>query len=162
MIIRAAVEGDMPEILRIYACARRYMAQSGNPNQWGNTHPPKEMLENDIAQGRLYVGQTALGGLSLCFALIPGEDPTYIHIDGAWLNDAPYAAIHRVAGDGREKGVFAKCLEFCRARYENIRIDTHEDNKTMQHVLEKNGFVRCGIIYFENGDPRIAYQLSPL
>lgn len=28
----------------------------------------------------------------------------------------------------------------------------------MQHVLEKNGFVRCGIIHLENGDPRIAYQ----
>ena len=28
----------------------------------------------------------------------------------------------------------------------------------MQHLLEKNGFVRCGIIYVANGTPRIAYQ----
>ena len=28
----------------------------------------------------------------------------------------------------------------------------------MQHVLEKNGFVPCGIIYVEDGSPRIAYQ----
>ena len=28
----------------------------------------------------------------------------------------------------------------------------------MQHILEKQGFVRCGIIYVANGTPRIAYQ----
>ena len=38
-------------------------------------------------------------------------------------------------------------------------IDTHEKNKTMQHVVEKLGFKRCGIIYIEDGTPRIAYQL---
>ena len=28
----------------------------------------------------------------------------------------------------------------------------------MQHLLEKNGFTPCGIIYVANGTPRIAYQ----
>lgn len=28
----------------------------------------------------------------------------------------------------------------------------------MQHLLEKYGFVRCGIIYLPDGAPRIAYQ----
>ncbi len=28
----------------------------------------------------------------------------------------------------------------------------------MQKVFEKNGFKRCGIIYVEDGTPRIAYQ----
>jgi RimJ/RimL family protein N-acetyltransferase len=39
-----------------------------------------------------------------------------------------------------------------------VRIDTHADNKVMQHVLEKRGFRRTGIIYLENGDPRIAFE----
>ncbi len=160
MEIRAAVMSDMPEILRVYACARRYMETSGNPSQWGKTHPPRRLLEEDIRAGRLYAGIGADGGIRLCFALIPGDDPTYARIDGAWLNDAPYAAIHRVASDGAEKGMFEKCLAFCRERHDNLRIDTHRDNATMQHVVEKNGFVRCGIIYLENGDPRIAYQLA--
>lgn len=30
----------------------------------------------------------------------------------------------------------------------------------MQHLLEKNGFVRCGIIHLANGAPRIAYQFA--
>ena len=29
---------------------------------------------------------------------------------------------------------------------------------TMQHLLESNGFVRCGIIHIADGSPRIAYQ----
>ena len=29
----------------------------------------------------------------------------------------------------------------------NIRIDTHLDNRIMQHVIKKYGFTYCGIIY---------------
>ena len=28
----------------------------------------------------------------------------------------------------------------------------------MRHLLEKNGFKECGIIYVEDGTPRIAFQ----
>ena len=41
---------------------------------------------------------------------------------------------------------------------QSIRIDTHADNKTMQHLIEADGFTRCGIIYIADGTPRIAYQ----
>ena len=27
----------------------------------------------------------------------------------------------------------------------------------MKHILKKNGFTECGVIYLENGDPRDAY-----
>ena len=36
--------------------------------------------------------------------------------------------------------------------YENIRIDTHRDNKIMQHNILKQGFTYCGIIYLQSGD----------
>jgi len=38
-------------------------------------------------------------------------------------------------------------------------MDTHADNKPMQHLAEKHGFTRCGIIYTGDGSPRIAYEL---
>ena len=41
---------------------------------------------------------------------------------------------------------------------ESLRADTHVDNKVMQHLLESEGFTRCGIIHVEDGTPRIAYQ----
>ena len=95
------------------------------------------------------------------FFLKQGEDPTYKKIyEGAWLNDRPYAVMHRVASSGKEKGAAKVCFDWVFEKYGNIRIDTHDDNHIMQHVLEKNGFSKCGRIYLESGDPRIAYQKS--
>ena len=100
--------------------------------------------------------------LSLVFII--GEDPTYQIIEnGAWLdNTQPYGTIHRIASNGQTQGVFNMVLDWCTAHCSNIRIDTHEKNIPMQRCLAKNGFVRCGVIYLEDGDPRIAYQRSKL
>ena len=99
------------------------------------------------------------GRVEAVFSLIYGEDPTYRKIyEGKWLNDKPYATIHRIASMGHIKGVSSKCIEFSIKKYGNIRVDTHEDNKIMQRVLEKNGFCKCGIIYVANGTSRLAYQ----
>ena len=87
----------------------------------------------------------------------PG-DPVYDHIDGAWLDEKPYAAVHRVASAGKKRGILPICMEYCLSRAENIKIDTHENNKIMQHQLEKLGFVRCGTITLANGESRVAYQ----
>lgn len=155
--IRPAEDADLPEILKIYAQARAFMRQTGNPNQWGTTKPEESQLIADILEGKLYV---VTDGEALCgvFYFTLGEDPTYAKIyDGNWRSDAPYGTIHRIASRG--SGVFSVALDFCRAQCSHIRIDTHQDNKVMQHVLEKHGFQRCGIIYIADGSPRIAYEM---
>lgn len=94
------------------------------------------------------------------FAFIEGEDPVYLKIEqGSWMVDTEYAAVHRVASDGTVRNVLEKIMDYCKAQIPHLRIDTHEDNKVMQHVLEKYGFVRCGIVYVPDGSPRIAYEL---
>lgn len=40
----------------------------------------------------------------------------------------------------------------------SIKVDTHENNKPMQRLLEKLGYEYCGIIYLENGDKRVAFE----
>ena len=157
MFIRKAHPDDISEILQIYDIARKFMRASGNFSQWGGGYPGEALLSADIQSGNLYVMclDSTIEGV---FALIPGEDPTYRVIQGAWLNDLPYCAVHRVASRGEVKGVATQVLEWCMDRCGNIRIDTHDDNLPMQHVLEKNGFIRCGRIWSEDGSPRIAYQ----
>ena len=86
-------------------------------------------------------------------------DPTYGYIEGTWLNDAPYGVIHRIAVGESGKGVAAECFAFAETHCTNLRIDTHENNKPMQHVVEKNGFQCRGIIYISDGSPRIAYEM---
>ena len=156
-MIRLAVEADLPALLPVYDEARRFMRRTGNMQQWINGFPQPEFLLQRIRLGCLYVMEDKAGVYG-AFALVPGEDPTYAYIDGAWLSDTPYATIHQLASNGTHVGVFAECLRFCRERYDHLRVDTHEDNRVMQHVTEKHGFSRCGIIYLENGDPRVAYE----
>ncbi len=163
MQIRNATTGDLPKIRKIYTAAKTYMNASGNPNQWAEGYPPENYLRQDIELSRLYVCEEN-GRLCGVFMLSMEDDPTYHHIDGAWTNEEPYGVIHRIASDGTKKGVFSAVLEFCKERMAeksitNLRIDTHADNKTMQHLVEKYGFGYCGIIYLENGSPRKAYQM---
>ena len=156
--ILLAKEEDLPRIMEIYDIAKAYMRASGNPNQWNGAYPDPETLLTDIEKQRLYVYKKD-GRIHGVFMLLLEEEPTYSYIeDGSWREETPYGTIHRLAGDGEVKGLFAKCVAFCEKKVLYLRADTHFDNYTMQHLLEKNGFERRGIIYLKNGDPRIAYQ----
>ena len=159
-MIRKAEKGDLPRIYEIYETARQFMRENGNHAQWGAGDRPEELLEDDISQGNLYVLEEA--GIHAVFAFIIGEDPTYLEIEeGSWKSEEPYAAVHRVASDGTVQGVLGHVMDYCSAQVPHLRIDTHKDNKVMQHVLEKYGFVSCGIVHVRDGSPRIAYELLP-
>jgi len=159
-MIRLAEFKDLDIIMDIYAIARKYMADSGNATQWADSYPQLEMLKEDIKSEHLFVYEenNKIHGV---FAFIIGPEETYSYIEnGSWKNDDPYGTIHRIASDGEVKGVFRRCLDFCTEKIPNLRIDTHNDNHTMQHLIEKNGFEKCGIIYVQNGSSRIAYQYT--
>ena len=158
-MVRKAVPGDIGQILAVYETARAFMRAHGNSTQWGNSHPAKELLLNDIAIGQLYVICDDAGAIDGCFALIAGDDPTYAYIeDGAWLSDAPYATIHRIASSGRRHGVFADCVAFALTQCPHLRVDTHRDNIPMQNAIKSQGFSYCGIIYIDDGSPRLAFE----
>lgn len=159
-MIRKAAAGDLPEIMRVYAYARKFMIDSGNASQWGVNYPPEALIAQDIAQGQSYVIAGENGEICGVFAFIIGEDPTYAVIEnGAWLSDAPYGVIHRIAGNGTVHGLMQQAVDFCRGRIPHLRIDTHADNHVMQHLITKCGFTRCGTIYVRDDSPRIAYEM---
>ena len=154
--VRAAKSADLNRIEEIYRNARVFMQNHGNPNQWGKTYPPIEQIQKDIAEEKLFViedGQIIHG----VFFFWMGEDPTYKVIDGKWRMDAPYGTIHRIAGDG-SGGILKTAVAFAEKRIGYLRIDTHEDNRVMQKAVDRFGFLRRGLIYLEDGSPRIAYD----
>ena len=159
MTIRHSSPEDLDALMDLYSHARRFMQANGNPNQWINGYPSAELMLQEINSGHSYVCENENREIIGTFCFIPGEDPTYARIDdGAWLNNDPYAVVHRMATNGKQKGIADACFEWCFRRCPNIRVDTHHDNLVMQHILKKHGFHRCGIIYVRNGTPRIAYQ----
>jgi len=76
------------------------------------------------------------------------------------LTNLQYRLIIEGVAVGLLAGLLVSAFRVALSKADEIRIDTHHDNKTMQHVVMKHGFRRCGIIYLANGDPRIAYQYS--
>lgn len=158
-MIRKATMADMSALRQVYAAARRFMADTGNPHQWGTAKPAETQLVEDIHREQLYVEEID-GRVCAAFALVMGDDPTYGYIDGVWQDSTPYGTIHRLAADGTNHGFFARCVDFSARQISHLRIDTHRDNRVMRHLVEKHGFSYCGVIYLENGDPRLAFERS--
>lgn len=159
-IIRKTTIADIPQLREIFDIARQFMANTGNPSQWVDGYPSDEQLTQDIENGDSYVVEKDEKVVAT-FVLRGGIDPTYnIIYEGKWLNDKPYATIHRIASTGEIKGIMHIAMQFTLQQYDNIRIDTHHDNMVMQHLIEKEGFKYCGIIHCWSGDERVAFQFT--
>lgn len=158
MLIRKTAEADLLQIAKIYENAKRFMRETGNPNQWNSDRPSLLSAREDMEKGVGYVAEED-GEILAVFMFTQDPDPTYAKIyGGKWLSDAPYGVIHRIAVAKQGQGIIGKCIDECFARCQNLRIDTHRDNLPMQRALLKRGFEYCGIIYLANGDERLAYQ----
>ena len=163
MKIRPSTGQDLARIMEIYRYARKFMAEHGNPNQWGPTGwPPERLIRQDIRDGNSYVCVNDEDAVIGTFFFIQGADiePTYRDIsDGAWLDSSPYGVVHRIAGDGSEKGIGAFCINWAFEQCGHLRIDTHGDNIVMQNLLGKLGFAHCGTIHVtEDAFPRLAFE----
>lgn len=157
--IRHTQMEDIPQLQALFSHARSFMLETGNPSQWTAAYPSEELLRKDIGSRDSYVVEDEKQTVIATFVLRGGVDPTYdVIYEGRWLNDAPYATIHRIASDGTRKGILHLVMQFAQLDYNNIRIDTHRDNQVMRNAIAKEGFVYCGIIHCWNGDERVAYQ----
>ena len=162
MEIRKSQLTDLDTLLKMYEQARSFMSSHGNPNQWGNSYPPKQMVAQDIEDGCSYVCEEQ-GRIVATFYYKEGRDDTYVKIyDGKWLDDSPYGVVHRITSDRTVKGAGTFCLNWAFEQCGNLKVDTHRDNVVMQHTLDRNGFHYCGIIYTDDGTERLAYQKKRL
>ena len=159
MKIRSTQPYEIDILIDIYEKAKSFMQKTGNKSQWINGYPSRDIIMNDIKSGNSYVCINDKNEIVGAFYFILDNDITYSTIyEGKWLNDKPYGVIHRIASNGKQKGIASICLEWCFKQCNNIRIDTHHDNIAMQNILIKNGFIKCGVIYVADGTPRLAFQ----
>lgn len=156
MNIRLANTSDTNRIFEIYEYARAYMKAHGNPNQWGDNRPENSLTKDDIKNQRCYVMEDD-GHIFACFVFTIGFEKEY---EAKFPSKSEYGVIHRVASDGSKRGIVELIVDFAKGKVNFLRIDTHEDNKTMQRAIERQNFKRLGIIYLEDGSPRILYELK--
>ena len=106
MQIRHARPEDLPAMQEIFADARAFMRENGNPDQWGDRFPTQEMIDRDLALHRSYVCEDN-GKIAATFAFTTDGEPTYRVIrGGAWLDDAPYGVVHHRGGKGHARRSF--------------------------------------------------------
>lgn len=154
MNIRKTAPSDIELILSMYDHSRSVMRADGNLTQWVG-YPTHEDVEEDVRRGVSYI----IEGMGT-FALVPGIEPTYDYIDhGRWIDTlTPYSTLHRLAATEGTRGIADMAFRYAKSHAAHLRVDTHASNRPMRHILEKEGFVYCGIIYMPDGSPRDAYE----
>ena len=155
--VRNAQNEDIDIIIEMIEKGRRHIAEYGI-DQWQDGYPNRDTVLDDVAKERGFLLMD--DGYIIAYFMKEGHDKCYDIIDGAWLDDSPYAVIHRSVTRDFNKGYGTILFDELKKRYPHIRIDTHEGNISMNRCLVKNGFQLCGIITLENGDKRNAYEYS--
>lgn len=165
MHIRKALSEDINEVHAILQSGADFLHEC-NVAQWTDGYPSLETVKKDIENQHCFVIED--NDTIVCvFTAIFGADPTYAKIyDGAWLtNSDNYITVHRIAvhknlrGNGLAGMAYSYAENLCQNINANsLRIDTHKDNKANLSAIRKYGFTYCGIIYTNDGSPRVAYE----
>lgn len=164
MELRKTNISDVNSVMKIISQSQDYFKLKGI-DQWQNNYPNENTIIEDINNGYSYVlekDNKIIATLALSF----NGEVTYNKIyQGEWLSNKEYAVIHRIAVDNDLKGngissYLIECVKKIALDLNvySIKVDTHEDNISMQRLLEKNDFKYCGIIYLEDGNKRIAFE----
>jgi GNAT superfamily N-acetyltransferase len=166
MKIQPTTRENIPRIMEIVKDAQRYLA-SLNIDQWQDNYPNVLQIEMDIKNKDSYVILDEKCDIIGTTVFSTKTDPNYNKIKGAWLTteNAEYGVIHRLAVSdlARKKGMGKFVLNSCEGLLKtsnigSMRIDTHEDNHGMQHLLKQMGYEYCGVVHLEDGAERLAYE----
>ncbi|MCQ2572867.1 MAG: GNAT family N-acetyltransferase [Treponema sp.] len=154
-IFKKAELSDLNAILPIIEDSKAYLRQNG-VDQWQDGFPNPTTLSDDISTKHSFVifskGNTKTPARFLVLSLEP-EEPYHHPIEGELKLEGPYTTIHRTAvskenrGNGISKAMFAFSEDFALSNgCKVLRVDTHKDNKIMQHILTREGFNYCCLV----------------
>ncbi len=154
---RKATLEDMDDLMAIAKEASAYLRSCG-VDQWQDNFPNPEVFARDISKDNcwLFTHEGKAAGVIVIY-LEPEED--YRGIEGRWLTEGEhYGVIHRVAVKDAYRGrsLSGEMMQLAEdiilgRGYPSVRIDTHEDNLTMQNMLKKRGYTPCGVVWLKNG-----------
>ncbi|GEO75305.1 acetyltransferase [Levilactobacillus namurensis DSM 19117] len=155
MYLRKAKPDELELVLDIIEDGKKQLADAGI-DQWQNDYPNRETIMDDINAGRAVIYNSDDHETLGVASVVQAPDHSYDTLDGGWLvNTDHYVAVHRVAifshhqGKGYASKLFQDLFAYIAKNHpesQSIRIDTHQDNAKMQHLIVKNGFTKVGAI----------------
>ncbi len=163
---RLATLKDINQIMEAVEDSREILRLQGN-GQWQDGYPNKDDFINDINNQNLYVvldknDETKIAGV--CALTFYEEDYHHLY-EGEWLTDLDYMVMHRVALNKRyaHQGygdlLFETFLDVAKLKgYHSLRIDTHEGNAVMRHLITKFDFEFCGRVILPPNKDRMVFE----
>ena len=161
-LLELAQAQNATECYRVIDEGRMFQKEQGFI-QWTDDYPNEQTILDDIdaEKGYILTSDHRIAGY-MCIDF-DGE-PAYENIEGAWNSNQPYAVVHRMAFSREYRGcglsgiAWSLIEKLCISKSVHyIRVDTDFPNTRMQHILEKNGFSRCGVVIFQ-GSGKLAYD----
>lgn len=172
MKLKKATLADLDTIIAILKDGSNQLAESG-VDQWQGDYPSRDQITYDINNGFAYLAQSDDNETVGAIAIVTAPDTSYDTMQGTWLNNSnDYIVIHRVAvhsqhaGHGYATRLFEAVIGNVISDHpeiKSIRIDTHADNKPMQHLIAKMGFTKVGEIFgvYHPTDQSFVYEMLP-
>ena len=157
---------DIDEIMKAVEDSREILRLQGN-GQWQFGYPNKDDFLNDIKNENLYVvlDKSDKNKIAVVCALTYYEEDYHNLYEGAWLTDLDYMVMHRVAlkkeytHQGYGNLIFKTFIDVAKYKgYHSLRIDTHEGNQIMRHLIIKNGFKYCGKVILPPNKDRMVFE----
>lgn len=102
MTYRFADTEDLDQLVAMSDQAKESF-KARNIDQWQKGEPNRQVMEASILQSQLHVLED-MGQVVGMITIVPGPEASYASIDGAWLNQEPYFAFHRVCVKDSLKG----------------------------------------------------------
>lgn len=166
MKLRQATMVDYEQIMAILKDGANQLAERG-VNQWQGDYPSPDQIKGDIEKGHAYLAVSQDEQTVGAIAIVPSPDHAYDNLHGEWLkNTDKYVVIHRVAihsnhaGHGYATKLLNEVITQVKENHseiDSIRIDTHEDNKAMQHLIDKMSFTKVGELHGVYRPDEISY-----
>lgn len=161
MEIRLAFPNEVSQVMAVIEGAKEVIAAYGS-DQWQDGYPNQELIFEDILRGQGYVALNEMGDIIAYAAAVYGNEEAYNAIyEGQWqTKNKEYMTFHRIAvsKDLQNQKIGQTFLQGLIEGIDetDFRCDTHPENKAMQHLLEKLGYVYCGKVPLSG--VRLAYQ----
>lgn len=143
LLVRVATTEDLAVLDPIFESARQYMAAQGNAGQWVEGRPNSQSVSGNVQAGEGRVVVTADECKVVGFFVVSEDEPAYEQIADNWSAQTPYIVVHRFAAlPGYKAGSFV--FSYLQEKHDHIRVDTHRNNQTMRHLMEKFNFKYVG------------------
>lgn len=166
MQVRSTQKSDQNQVLAVYDRARQFQRESLGLYQWQDGYPDIKQLQADMSAGgsRVVVAEEnefpgiEAGEILASFFIQQGPDQVYLPLKSHWEDPAEIVTIHRIASAGRVPGLGKFIFSRLKQHYQNIMIDTHDQNLVMKKLLAQYHYKYLGQVSIHDGTFRNTYQ----